>query len=126
MKGLNSGTMPSQADLAKGGKKAGTDARPAKRAKRVMPIIGESRIRRSVRARAGSSRLSRAYFKASAPPLEKPTRCSGMSGCRRRLASRTASRVPAIQSSQVTLVSAAGTVPWAGMRRPMATKPCSA
>ena len=32
----------SQAVFAKGGNMAGTPARPAKRAKRVMPIMGES------------------------------------------------------------------------------------
>ena len=83
---------------------AGRAAMPAKRAKAVMPIIGEIRIRRSGRARRWSSMASSAYFTASAPPLEKPTRCSGRDGPARRRASRTASRVAASQSSHSTSV----------------------
>ena len=67
---------------------------------------------RSGRASCSSSSASRAYFIASAPPLEKPTMCSGFAGPTRRRASRTASRVAASQSSHSTSVRAAGTVPW--------------
>ena len=69
---------------------------PAKRAKLVMPIIGEIRMSRSGRASCGSSSASSAYFIASAPPLEKPTMCSGIDGPARRRASRTARRVAAV------------------------------
>src|SRR6185312_3987559 len=44
LNGLNSGRMPSHAALAKAGSNAGSAANPAKRAKLVMPIIGEIRI----------------------------------------------------------------------------------
>ncbi len=125
MKGLNSGTMPSQAALAKAGSSAGMAARPAKRAKLVTPIMGEIRTMRSGRANWSFSRASRAYFIASAPPLEKPTTCSGTEAPARRQASRTASRVAASQSSHSTSVKAAGTVPWAGILIATATKPSS-
>ena len=85
LNGLNSGRMPSHAALAKAGSSAGSAAMPAKRAKLVMPIIGEIRMRRSGRASCLSSSASRAYFIASAPPLEKPTMCSGFDGPARRL-----------------------------------------
>ena len=98
---------------------------PTKRAKRVMPIIGEIRTSRSGRASRASSSASSAYFMASAPPLEKPTMCSGLRGPARRRASRTASRVAPSQSSHSTSVRAAGTVPWAGIRIATATKPWS-
>ena len=117
--------MPSHAALAKAGSSAGNAAMPAKRAKLVMPIIGEIRMRRSGRASCLSSSASRAYFIASAPPLEKPTMWSGFEGPARRRASRTASRVAASQSSHSTSVRAAGTVPWAGIRIATATKPSS-
>ena len=117
--------MPSHAALAKAGNIAGSAAMPAKRAKAVMPIIGEIRIRRSGRARRWSSTASSAYFTASAPPLEKPTICSGRDGPARRRASRTASRVAASQSSHSTSVKAAGTVPCPGILIATATKPRS-
>src|SRR5262249_40581389 len=53
LNGLNSGTLLSQAALANAGKSAGRPASPAKRAKRVMPIIGEINTRRSGRGCAG-------------------------------------------------------------------------
>ena len=118
--------MPSQAALANFGRIAGRPAKPAKRANAVMPIIGEISTRRSGGESAGSSIASSAYFMASAPPFENPTRCSGRSGPTRARASRTASRVAAIQSSHSTSVSAAGTVPCAGSRGTIATKPWSA
>jgi hypothetical protein len=68
---------------------------------------------------------SRAYFTASAPPLEKPTMWSGRAGPTRRRASRTASRVAASQSSHSMSVNAAGTVPWPGILIATATKPRS-
>ena len=77
LNGLNSGTMLSQAALANGGSTAGRPARPAKRAKRVIPIIGVISTMRSSRASFGSSIASSAYFIASAPPFENPTRCNG-------------------------------------------------
>ena len=61
------------------------------------------------------------YFIASAPPFEKPTRCSGRDGPMRRRASLTARRVASDQSSQSTVVSAPGTVPWAGSLIAIAT-----
>ena len=64
--------MPSHAALAKAGKTAGKPARRAKRAKRVMPTIGEISTRRSGRDSFSSLMESSAYIKASAPPLEKP------------------------------------------------------
>ncbi len=70
LKGLNSGTTPSHAALAKAGNTAGQPTTPAKRAKPVTPIIGEISTSRSGRASAGSDSVSRAYFIASAPPLE--------------------------------------------------------
>ena len=114
LNGLNSGRMPSQAAFANAGKIAGRPATPAKRANAVMPIIGEISTMRSGGVSCGSSSASSAYFIASAPPLENPTRCSGSDGPMRRRASRTASRVAAIQSSHSTSVRAAGTVPCAG------------
>ena len=80
LNGLNSGTMPSHAALAKAGKIAGKPARPAKRATRVIPTIGEINTRRSGRDNFSSLMESSAYIKASAPPLEKPTRCNGADG----------------------------------------------
>ena len=47
--------------------------------------------------------------------------CRGAGSATRRLASRTASRAAASQSSHSTLVSAAGTVPCAGSLMPTAT-----
>ena len=70
LNGLNSGRIASQAVLAKAGSIAGRAASPAKRAKAVMPIIGEISTSRSARGRRGSSMASSAYFIASAPPLE--------------------------------------------------------
>jgi len=70
LKGLNSGRTLSHAALAKAGKTAGQPATPAKRANRVMPIIGDSRTTRSGLANPGSSRPSSAYCNASAPPFE--------------------------------------------------------
>ena len=70
MKGLNSGSMPSQAALAKPGSSAGQPQMPAKRALLVTPIIGDSNTMRSGRARLRSSMASSAYFMTSAPPLE--------------------------------------------------------
>ncbi len=52
LNGLNSGTMPSQAALAKGGKIAGSPANPAKRAISVTPIIGEISTTRAGRVQA--------------------------------------------------------------------------
>src|ERR1700730_962618 len=95
LNGLNSGTMPSHAALANAGKIAGPPARPAKRAKRVMPTMGEINTRRSGRDSLSSPMESSAYIKANAPPLEKPTRCNGADGPTRLRASRTASRVAA-------------------------------
>ena len=111
LKGMNSGTTESHAALAKAGKIAGRAAKPAKRAKRVMPIIGEISTRRSGRDSAGFSIASSAYCIARAPPFENPTICSGSDGPIRRRASRTASRVAADQSSHSTSVRPAGTVP---------------
>ena len=78
----------------------------AKRAKRVMPTIGE--ISRGDPA-ATTSR-HRCYRAHTSRPMrlhhEKPTRCSGADGPVRLRASRTASRVAAIQSSHSTSVRA--------------------
>ncbi len=87
-----------------------------------MPIMGERRITRSGRVSAGLQTASMAWSRAKAPPFENPTMCSGRPPAR-RLASRTASRVAAAQSGQVTRVSAAGTVPWPGRRMPSAVHP---
>ncbi len=54
LNGMNSGTTDSHAARAKAGKKAGQPAMPAKRAKAVIPIIGESSTSRSG---AGQSRV---------------------------------------------------------------------
>ncbi len=116
LNGLNSGMTASQAAFAKAGKIAGRPANPANRAISVMPIMGEIRMTRSACLMEGSSMASSAYFMASAPPLEKPTMCSGAAGPTRRTASRTARRVAADQSSQCTVVRPAGTVPWPGRR----------
>jgi hypothetical protein len=88
-----------------------------------MPTIGEINTRRSGRDNLSSPMLSSAYIKANAPPLEKPTRCSGADGSVRLRASRTASRVAAIQSSHSTSVRAAGTVPCAGSLGTIAKNP---
>ncbi|MNT68077.1 hypothetical protein D3C72_2062740 [compost metagenome] len=121
MKGLNSGTMLSQAALAKAGSTAGRPASPAKRAKAVMPTIGEISTSRSGAPSLGSSSASSACISASAPPFENPTRCNGRGAGTRRRASRTASRVAAAQSSQWASVRPPGTVPWPGIRMAMAT-----
>ena len=113
------------AAFATAGSTAGSPARPAKRAKRVIPIIGVISTTRSARGSFGSSIASSEYFMASAPPFENPTRCTGPGAGTRRRASRTASRVAAIQSSQRTSVRPAGTVPCPGRRTPIATKPRS-
>jgi hypothetical protein len=70
LNGLNSGRMLSHAALAKAGRIAGQPAIPAKRANRVMPIIGASSTTRAGRARRASSMASSAYCSASAPPFE--------------------------------------------------------
>ena len=58
---------------------------------------------------------------AKAPPLENPTSSTGADEPTRRIASRTASRVAADQSSHSTLVRPPGTVPWPGRRMPSTT-----
>ena len=70
LKGLNSGRTLNQAALAKAGNIAGQPATPAKRANRVMPIMGESSTTRSGLASRASSTASSAYCRASAPPFE--------------------------------------------------------
>ncbi|MNT31946.1 hypothetical protein D3C72_1678050 [compost metagenome] len=121
LNGLNSGTMLSQAALANAGSMAGRPATPAKRANVVMPTIGEIRTSRSGLASLASSRASSVCIRASAPPLENPTRCNGRGAGTRRRASRTARRVAAAQSSQCASVRPPGTVPWPGIRMAMAT-----
>ena len=126
LNGLNSGTMPSHAAFANAGNTAGQPNTPANRARLVMPIIGDSRMIRSGRARVGSASASSAYFIASAPPLEKPTMCSGPWLFASRRASRTARRVAAVHCSHSTSERPLGTVPWPGRRIATATKPSSA
>ena len=87
----------------------------------VMPIIGADSTMRSGLASCASSSTSSAYFMASAPPLEKPTMCSGAGAGARRRASRTARCVAAIHCSHSTLLRPAGTVPWPGSRMASAT-----
>ena len=73
--------------LGEGGEIAGQPREPAKRAKLVMPIIGEISTSRSARG-LRVLKASSADFIASAPPLEKPTMCSGAEGPTRLRASR--------------------------------------
>ena len=113
--------MPSHAALANEGNTAGQPNTPAKRARLVIPIIGEISTMRSGRARVLSSSASSAYFIASAPPLENPITCSGVPGPARRRASLTASRVAAVHCSHSTLARPLGTVPWPGSRTAIAT-----
>ena len=80
LNGLNSGTMPSHAAFANAGNTAGQPKIPAKRARLVMPIIGEISTMRSGRGSDLSSSASSAYFIASAPPFENPITCSGAEG----------------------------------------------
>ncbi len=121
LNGLNSGMMFNHAAFEKAGRNAGQPARPEKRAKLVIPIIGEIRITRWGFASSALSSVSSEYFIASAPPLENPTICRGASLPVSRFASLTARRVAASQSCQSTSVSPAGTVPWPGNLIPMAT-----
>ena len=121
MNGLNSGTMPSHAALAKVGNTAGQPITPANRARLVMPIIGAINTILSGRASVLSEAASSAYFIASAPPLENPIRCKGAEGPARRRASLTASRVAAVHCSHSTAARPPGTVPWPGIRIATAT-----
>jgi hypothetical protein len=60
LNGLNSGSVSSQAARTNAGMKAGRAARPEKRAKPVMPIIGERRTSWSGMGRPGRSSASSA------------------------------------------------------------------
>ena len=63
LEGVELGTHAEPRGLGEGREDAGHPATPAKRANRVMPIIGDSRTTRSGLANPGSSRPSSAYCK---------------------------------------------------------------
>ena len=80
------------------------------------PIIGDSSTMRAACGSPDPSITSSAYFSTSAPPFEYPTSTSGLSAPIRVRRSRAAMRTAASQSSQVTSVRPAGTVPCPGTR----------
>ena len=81
MNGLNSGTMPSQAALANGREQRRQAARPAKRAKRVMPIIGETRMTRSGCAGGHRRRIERVLHRQRAAVGEADECKGARTGC---------------------------------------------